>query len=67
MNETRGPKAFTDQLLQSLLSGGRPRLLEVQLSHPSVLVVKIPALLVAPRLMCPVSPFECIGADLPGL
>lgn len=67
MDEIRGPKAFTDQLLQSFLSGGRPRLLEMQPSRPSVSALKVPALPTAPRLMCPVSPFECTGADLPGL
>lgn len=61
-NETRDPEAFTDQLLQGFLPGGRPRLLEVQLSHPLVLVLRIPAF-----PMYPVSPFDCTEADLPGL
>lgn len=67
MNEMRGPKAFTDQLLQSFLTDGRPRLLEAQLSHPLVLVLRISAFPMAPRLMYPVSSLVCTGVELPGL
>lgn len=68
MNELLVCKGFRTSLLQLFSSDGRPRLLEVQLSHPSlVLAVRIPAFPMAPRLMYPVSPFECTGADLPCL
>lgn len=68
MNELLVCKGFRTSLLQLFSSDGRPRLLEVQLSQPSsVLAVRIPAFPMAPRLMYPVSPFECTGADLPCL
>ena len=68
MNEMLVCKGFRTSLLpQHFSSDGRPRLLEVQLSHPLVFALRIPAFPVAPRLMYPVSPFECPGADLTGL
>ena len=68
MHEMLVCKGFRTCPLQRLSSDGRPRLLEVQLSHPSsVLTPRIPDFPMAPRLTYPVLPFECTGTERPGL